>query len=103
MIADEAQANPDSVIGIIIVFGEPARVLFDFGSSRSFVSSSFTLHANQELTPLKNKLVVTIPLGERILRTLIFKGCEVLVEGVVLKVNLIPLKMIDFNVILGMY
>ena len=31
-----------------------------------------------------------------------FRGCEVLTEGIVLKANLIPLKMWDFDVILGM-
>ena len=46
MTANEAQANPDSVIGIISVFGELAWVLFDFGASRSFISTSFALHAN---------------------------------------------------------
>ena len=92
MTADEAQANPDSITNIIFVFGEPARVLFDSGASRSFISTSFALHANQELTSLKSKLIVTTPLGERIVRTSVFKGCEVVVEGVVLKANLIPLK-----------
>ena len=46
MTTDEAQANPDSVTGIISVFGEPARVLFDFRASKSFISTSFALHAN---------------------------------------------------------
>ena len=31
-----------------------------------------------------------------------FKGSEVVVEGMVLKANLIPLKMSDFDMILGM-
>ena len=31
-----------------------------------------------------------------------FKGCKVVVEGMVLKANLIPLEMSDFDVILGM-
>ena len=101
MTTDEAQANPDSVTSIIFVFGEPARVLFDYGTNRSFISTSFALYANWELTPFRSKLVVTTPLGERILRTFMFKGCEVLVEGVVLKANLIPLEMSDFDVILG--
>ena len=47
MTADEAQANLDSVTGIISIFGEPARVLFDSGASRSFISTLFALHANQ--------------------------------------------------------
>ena len=64
MTADEAQANLDSVTGIITIFGELARVCFDSRSSRSFVSSSFALHADGELTPLKSKLVVTTLLGE---------------------------------------
>ena len=101
MIADEAQTNPDLVTGIISIFGEPARVLFDYGASRSFISISFALYANWELTPLKSKLIVTTPLGERILKTFVFKGCEIVVEGMVLKANLIPLKMLDFDVILG--
>ena len=46
MTVDEAQANLDFVTSIISVFGVPARVLFDSGSNRSFVSSSFALHAN---------------------------------------------------------
>ena len=44
----------------------------------------------------------TTPLGERILKTSVFKGCEVVIEGMVLKANLIPLEMTDFDVILGM-
>ena len=102
MTADEAQANPNSMTSINSIFGEPARVLFDFRVSRSFISTSFALHANRELTPFKNKLVVTTPLGERIVRTSVFKGCEVVVEGIVLKANLIPLEMSYFDVILGM-
>ena len=31
-----------------------------------------------------------------------FKGCEVVIEGMVLNVNLIQLEMTDFDIILGM-
>ena len=72
MTADEAQANLDTVTSIMFIFGTPSSVFFR--SSRSFVSSSFALHADQDLSSLKNKLVVTTPLGEQILRTSIFKG-----------------------------
>ena len=102
MITIKAQANLNIVIGTILFFGTPTRVLFDSGSSRSFFSTVFALYADRELAPLKNKLVVTTPLGEQILRTSVFKGCEILVEDVVLKTNLIPLEMYDFDMILGM-
>ena len=60
------------------------------------------MHADLKLAPLKNKLVVTIPLGGQILHNMVFKGYEVLIEGVVLKANLILLEMYDFDMILGM-
>ena len=41
-------------------------------------------------------------LGEHIIHTFVFKACEVMIEGVVLKANLIPLEMRDFDVILSM-
>ena len=80
MTANEAQANLDLVTGIISVYGKLAWVLFDSGASRSFISTSFVLHANRELTPLKSNLIITTPLGEMIVRTSVFKGCEVVVE-----------------------
>ena len=51
---------------------------------------------------MKHKLVVVIPLGEQIIRTSLFRGYKILIEGVVLKANLIPLEMWDFGVILDM-
>ena len=79
MIVEEAQANPDLVTSIISVFGEPTQVLFESETSRSFISTPFALQANQELTHFKSKLIVTTPLGERILKTSMFKGCEVVI------------------------
>ena len=65
MTVIEAQANPDTMSSIMTIFGIPARVLFYFGSSKSFFSSSFALHVDRELTSLKHKLIVTTPLESR--------------------------------------
>ena len=46
--------------------------------------------------------MITTLLRDQILYNSIFKGCKILIEGVVLKANLIPLEMYDFDVILGM-
>ena len=78
------------------VFGLPARVFFYFGSSKSFVSTSFTLHGLGE-----HKLVVMTLLGEHIVRISMFRSCKILIEGVVLKANLIFLELWDFDVIMG--
>ena len=60
------------------------------------------MYVDRESSNLKRKLVITTPLGEQNIRTLVFKGCEILVEGVILKANLILLEMYDLDVILGM-
>ena len=98
MTTNEAQANLNTISGIMTVFGSLARVLFYSGSSKSFVNTLFALHADRELSPLKHKLVVMTSLEEQIIRTYVFRGCEVLIEGVVLKANLIPLEIWDFDV-----
>ena len=102
MTVNKAQGNLDAISGIMTVFGSPARVFFYFGSSKSFVRTLFSLHADRELSPLKHKLVVMTSLEEQIIYTSMFRGFKILVEGVVLKANLIPLEMWDFDVILGM-
>ena len=84
------------------IFGTPAWVLSDSGSSKSFISSSFSLYVDRELTLLKHKLVVTILQGEQIICTFMLRSCEILIVGVVLKENLILLMIWDFDVILGM-
>ena len=42
------------------------------------------------------------PLGEQILRKLRVQGCEILIEGAVLKTNLTSFEMFEFDVILNM-
>ena len=58
------------------------------------------MNVNQKFSLLKHKLVVLTSL-ENIIRTFVFGGCEILVVEVVLKANLIPLEMWNFDVILG--
>ena len=74
----------------MMIFGSPARVLFYSRSSKSFFNT-FALYADQELSSLQHKFVVMTPLGEQIIRTSMFRGCEVFIERVMLKANLILL------------
>ena len=58
------KSSSNNISSIMAVFDILVRVLFYFGSSQSFVSFSFALYVDRELTPLKHKLVVMTPLGE---------------------------------------
>ncbi|TYK28809.1 ty3-gypsy retrotransposon protein [Cucumis melo var. makuwa] len=65
------------VIGTLLVLGHYALVLFDSGSSHSFISSAFVLHARLEVEPLHHVLLVSTPSGECMLSKEKVKGCQI--------------------------
>ncbi|KAL0543592.1 hypothetical protein IC582_018692 [Cucumis melo] len=90
------------VTGTLPVLGHYALVLFDSGSSHSFISSAFVLHARLEVEPLHHVLSVSTPSGECMLSKEKVKACQIEIAGHVVEVTLIVLDMLDFDVILGM-
>lgn len=52
------------IIGILLVFGIPIRVLIDHGATHSFVAHSFAHNADVRLTALREKLAISIPMGD---------------------------------------
>ena len=63
--------------------------------------SLFIKNRNSFIKPYRALRYYTTLLGEKRLFTLVIKGYEILMEGVILKANLIPWEMNDFDVILG--
>ncbi|KAL0549580.1 hypothetical protein IC582_014065 [Cucumis melo] len=98
----EAEKVGTVVTGTLPVLGHYALVLFDSGSSHSFISSAFVLHARLEVEPLHHVLSVSTPSGECMLSKEKVKACQVEIAGHVIEVTLIVLDMLDFDVILGM-
>ena len=90
------------VIGTLPVFGHLAYVLFDSGSTHSFVFDEFVELAHLEKVPLETILSVSTPTHELLMATHRVKGGSVTVSGRVIEAALIVLSMQDFDVILGM-
>ncbi|KAL0533347.1 hypothetical protein IC582_030166 [Cucumis melo] len=90
------------VTGTLPVLGHYALVLFDSGSSHSFISSAFVLHARLEVEPLHHVLSVSTPSGKCMLSKEKVKACQIDIAGHVIEVTLLVLDMLDFDVILGM-
>ncbi|KAA0032780.1 pol protein [Cucumis melo var. makuwa] len=88
--------------GTLPVLGHYALVLFDSGSSHSFISSAFVLHARLEVEPLHHVLSVSTPSGECMLSKERVKAYQIEIAGHVIEVTLLVLDMLDFDVILGM-
>ncbi|KAA0067821.1 reverse transcriptase [Cucumis melo var. makuwa] len=98
----EAERAGTVVTGTLPVLGHYALVLFDSGSSHSFISSAFVLHARLEVEPLQHVLSVSTPFGECMLSKENVKACQIEIAGHVIEVTLLVLDMLDFDVILGM-
>ncbi|KAL0560626.1 hypothetical protein IC582_001035 [Cucumis melo] len=84
------------------ILGHYAFVLFDSGSSHSFISSVFVQHVGLEVEPLNGVLFVFTPSGEVLLSEEKIKACQVEIANQRLDVTLLVLDMQDFYVILGM-
>ncbi|KAA0053123.1 ty3-gypsy retrotransposon protein [Cucumis melo var. makuwa] len=98
----EAKQAGTVVTCMLPILGHFAFVLFDSGSSHSFISSIFVQHLCLEVKPLSSILYVSTPSGEVILSKEKIKACQVEVANHVLDVTLLVLDIRDFDVILVM-
>ncbi|KAA0059723.1 pol protein [Cucumis melo var. makuwa] len=98
----EAERAGTVVTGTLPILGHYAFVLFDSGSSHSFISSVFVQHVGLEVEPLGSVLSVSTPSGEVLLSKEQIKACWVEIANHMLDVTLLVLDMQDFDVILGM-
>ena len=77
-------------------------VLLDPGSTHSFVSIAFSEHLHKPHTCMAQPLLVSTPMGDVVLVDMIYKDSELKIEKKELNVDLIPMTIYDFDMILGM-
>ena len=79
-----------------------ARVLFDYGASRSFITASIVRELGLEVETMEKSLYVSSPLGTKVSVDLICRGCKLEISGILLTMDLRVMDMSEFDVILGM-
>ena len=77
-------------------------VLFDPGSTFSYVSSSFAIGLDLYCDLLGMPIRVSTPLSESVIAEKVYRSCLVTFMGSNTHVDLVILEMVDFDVILGM-
>ena len=102
MTQQQAQATPEVVTGTLPISNSSARILIDPGATHSFVATSCIMHLGKEPKQLDNPMNVSTPVGENPRIDAVYLNCIVKVQGNELLVDLLPLEMVDFDVILGM-
>jgi hypothetical protein len=101
MASDEAHQAQDVVLGMFLANSHPATVLFDYGASHSFITSSFVAKHNLPIANMKHTMLVSSPGGE--MRTkLICPTVSISIRGVDFPSNLILLDSKGIDIILGM-
>ncbi|KAI3505957.1 hypothetical protein L1887_28299 [Cichorium endivia] len=102
MTAEEAQDAPDVVTGTFLVNSTPTFVLFDSGASHSFVSAVLGKGFGIALGTLHRPLEVEIADDRTVQATSVYRGSEVVIQGIKFPIDLIPIPLSDSRVIIGM-
>ncbi|KAI3716247.1 hypothetical protein L6452_23456 [Arctium lappa] len=102
MSSEEAKASTDVVSGTFSINSVPTRVLFDSGASYSFISELFCQRLTMSMSMLENAVVVEIANGGQVLIRSILKDCMLELKGKKFPINLLPMQIGGFDVVVGM-
>ncbi|XP_074347376.1 uncharacterized protein LOC141686223 [Apium graveolens] len=91
-----------TISGTLLIGRRDAYVLFDTGSTHSVVSLSFIRHLGVAPLLLYPHMSIANPMGNSVIISDIYPECPIVVGDRNCKVNLLPMEMHDFDIILGM-
>ncbi|KAJ9547511.1 hypothetical protein OSB04_020054 [Centaurea solstitialis] len=100
--AEEARQNPDVVTGTFLLNNYPATVLFDSGADRSYVSLEFRPKINKKSQNLKEEHLIEYSNGELVKASKVVRECTLGLAGKDFSIDLIPIKIGSFDIIVGM-
>ncbi|XP_028089930.1 uncharacterized protein LOC114290259 [Camellia sinensis] len=102
LVSGDVQTTETVVSSILPFCSQNAHVLIDSGSTHSFVSYVFAPKLLRPLEAMEYVLVVTSPVGEAMICASMYSACEINIGDMNLYVDLLPLDIAYFDVILGM-
>ncbi|KAJ0752632.1 putative nucleotidyltransferase, Ribonuclease H [Helianthus annuus] len=100
--AGEARNDSNVVTGTFSVNGVYASILFDSDADWSYVSTGFSSRLGLSPTPLVVKHVVEIANGKTIEASHVLMGCKLDLLGQVFDIDLLPVTLGSFDVVVGM-
>nr|GFB11697.1 putative reverse transcriptase domain-containing protein [Tanacetum cinerariifolium] len=100
-----ATMNPDSnfVMGTFLLNNRYASILFNTGTDRSFISTAFSSLVNIDPTPLGSSYDVELADGKIVEIDTIMRGCTLNFLNLPFNIDLMPVELGSFDVIIGMY
>nr|GEX53507.1 putative reverse transcriptase domain-containing protein [Tanacetum cinerariifolium] len=101
---ENAPINSDSnvVTGTFLLNNRYAYILFDTGADRSFISTAFSSLVNIDPTPLGSSYDVEVADGKIVGIDTIIRGCTINFLNHPFNIDLMPVELGSFDVIIGM-
>nr|GEV06859.1 reverse transcriptase domain-containing protein [Tanacetum cinerariifolium] len=97
-----AHQDPNVVMGTFLLNHRPARTLFDSGADRSFVSISFASMLNIQSITLDTSYNIKMADGNLISTKTVIQGCTLTLLNQPFEIDLMPIKLDSFDVVIGM-
>ncbi|GKF12872.1 reverse transcriptase domain-containing protein, partial [Tanacetum coccineum] len=102
MTHDQAAKTSGTITGILYIDDRIVFVLFDTGATHSIISTAFAKKLNMTPTPLIERVIISTPMKNHMLIDHEYINCPLCFDDRIHPVNLLPIHMFDFDVILGM-
>ncbi|KAL7252019.1 hypothetical protein ACSBR1_013800 [Camellia fascicularis] len=102
LVLGKSKVTENVVLGTLSVCGHLAHVLIDSDSTHYFVVPHFAAKLASTPEPLGYILSVSFPSGNSVYSTDVYRSCTISLKDKTLYVDLITLRIGDFDVILGM-
>ncbi|GKB26330.1 putative reverse transcriptase domain-containing protein [Tanacetum coccineum] len=94
--------GPNVVTGTFLLNNRYARVLFDSGSDKSFVNSEFSYLIDKKPVRLNISYEVELADGKLVSTNTVLRGCTLNLLNQLFEVDLMPIELGTFDVIIGM-
>ncbi|GJW70220.1 putative reverse transcriptase domain-containing protein [Tanacetum coccineum] len=101
-IKDAKPPGPNVVTGTFLLNNCYASVLFDSGSNRSFVGTGFSSMLDIDLVKIDTSYEVELADGRIVSTNTVLKGCTLNLVNHLFEIDLMPIELGTFDVIIGM-
>ncbi|XP_071728616.1 uncharacterized protein [Rutidosis leptorrhynchoides] len=100
--SSEARDDPKLVMGTFLLDNHCAYVLFDSGADRSFVSKDFWHNIKKPVSSLENLYSIELGNGNLMKADQIYHGCTFNLAEKSFSIDVIPIKLGSFDLVVGM-
>ncbi|GKF13959.1 reverse transcriptase domain-containing protein, partial [Tanacetum coccineum] len=101
-IKDAEPKGPNVVTGTFLLNNRYAFVLFDSGSDRSFVDTRFSSMLNIDPVKIRASYEVELADGRVVSTNTVLKGCTLNLVNHIFEIDLMPIELGTFDIIIGM-